>query len=197
MFEHVLPQQQGANVSFSVNAVLGGTYEDILSGNQLVLIPELQRSDADVSLFFLSAAGLAYSLEVDDPWDSAHTPGWNLTAPQSNGTGTVPIFQQDEPASVMGCITQSQICNPKGANGPTCLPLAGFVDNVYKIRTLWDNPSNDTANLLDLIAETLYVYQIFFDRVVYVAGNAALSARQILSAFSSLPNDQWEKEVLL
>jgi hypothetical protein len=105
MYEPVLAHQQGANVSFSVNAVIGGTYEDILSGNQLVLIPELQKSDADVSLFFLSAVGLAYSLEVDDRWYPAHTPGWNLIAPQSNGTGTVPIFQQDEPASVLGYIT--------------------------------------------------------------------------------------------
>jgi hypothetical protein len=169
----------------------------MLDFNQISSMPELQRTDADVSLFFLTAPGISYSPPVEDPWYSAHKPGTVLTAPQSNGTGKVQTFEQDEPASVLGCITKSQICNPNGANGSNCLPMAGYYHNVLRLSSLWENPDNDTSKMLDYFQYALGNYMIPLDRVIYIAGNAALSARQNLSVFSRLPDNQWENEVLL
>jgi hypothetical protein len=48
-----------------------------------------------------------------------------------------------------------------------------------------------------MIKEALYLYHIYLDRVLYLAGSTALSAKQGLNVLSSLSDDQLEKEVLL
>jgi hypothetical protein len=176
--------------------VRGGTNESGDASNQFTLIPELHRSDADVSLFFLTGAGIHYSPQVNDPWYSAHTSSYVATSIFQD-IDVDGIWIQDEPASVLGCISQSQICNPSAPNGSKCLPLAGFDDNLLKLPSLWKNPSNDTANFLNMVQEAFSIYHTHLDQVLYFAGNIALSARLGLGVISRLPDDQWEKEVLL
>ena len=66
--------------------------------------------NADISLFFLASNSIAYLAPVKDPWFSAQTPFQISTSIFPNSPATA--YESDNYVSVMGCIDQSQICNP-------------------------------------------------------------------------------------
>jgi|SRR5690242_19063493 len=82
-------------------------YED------MAFIPELQVEKGRPMLYFLVPSGVAYMNWTDDPWFSATT----KLSPTSS------IYIPDEPAGVVGCITERKICNPKLSASEGCLDL--------------------------------------------------------------------------
>jgi hypothetical protein len=108
--------------------------------------PQLNRTDADVSLFFLAPNSIEYDSPVDDPWFSAHRET-NVTR---NGV-FYEWFFTDYFIHVLGCVDQYQFCNPTTEN---CTPLSGL------------NAANETMQYLQF---NNYQFQ-----TAYLIGNAAL-----------------------
>lgn len=81
---------------------------------------------------FLSANEVLYSGIVDDPWYSAH----KAEEVFIDGSDPILVYWRDEPAAVLGCVKQYQICNPRLSKGQGCTPLQGSQDletNAYEI----------------------------------------------------------------
>jgi len=66
------------------------------------LVPELQRSDADVELKAISTNRVSFTEPVNDPMFSAHR---NSTVSTSSGR-ILSIYVHDSPVTVMGCAVQ-------------------------------------------------------------------------------------------
>jgi hypothetical protein len=159
-------------------------------------IEPLHRSDADVTLLFLSSNQIASPVEINDPWYSAHqiVPGYRL-----NFTGwgnlTLGAYFADETASVLGCAKQYQICYPKiGRKPQNCSRLGGKQELYWLLtsltqseeqlnRTRWSIMSAMTGNELDAFAQTL--------------GATSLSSKySLVSGIQGpLPDNQWQLDM--
>ncbi|KAF2864863.1 hypothetical protein BDV95DRAFT_600244 [Massariosphaeria phaeospora] len=176
-------------------SVDGGTSEVIQAANYFALIPELERVDADVSLYFLSAPGIYYSQPVDDPWYSAHKPGPRKVLSGTQGSDSEnPSYAHDDVASVLGCTVQAQFCNPNSHNGPVCQPLGGFWENLLRLSELWEHDTAEQQEFIAWVQDVLKRSYTHFQYVLYYAGNTALDAKFFKEG--ALPSNQWEKEVL-
>ena len=71
-------------------------------------IPALNRTDADVSLYFLASNGVLYKDRVDDPIFNATIPVNSETLGGTNHT----YWTSSQYVNVLGCAEQYQICNP-------------------------------------------------------------------------------------
>lgn len=158
-------------------------------------IPQLNHTDADVMLFFLSSDGITFVEPVDDPWFSAHRQGPREGNVMHNRTR--PTYLQDEPVGVLGCTFQMQYCNPNIREGDPgrCTPLAGYVDDRFDITSLYKDDHQKTK-----FRWAVDVFQLGFfsiSGIVDAMGVSALVARQGLAANSQspLPSNQWQREV--
>ncbi|KAF2271752.1 uncharacterized protein EI97DRAFT_427646 [Westerdykella ornata] len=158
-------------------------------------IPQLNHTDADVMLFFLSSPGITFMEPVDDPWFSAHRQGPREGNVMHNRTR--PTYLQDEPARVLGCTFRMQYCNPNIPEGDEgrCTPLAGYVDDRFDITSLYKDSQQKAK-----FRWAIDVFQLGFfsiSGIVDSMGVSALVARQGLAANSQgpLPNNQWQREV--
>ena len=155
-------------------------------------IPELVRTDADVSLYFLTARAIHYPEPVDDLWYSAHRPGAPLTDVHGNST---PSYVKDEPASVLGCTMQTQFCNPNHPGEPSCQPLRGFADSVSRFDEMWKdqeqvNVMNWTSNMIGDLFEIM-------TQILLESSDTPLTSKAGLNMGISPPleSDQWYREV--
>lgn len=157
-------------------------------------ISQLNRTDASLWLFFLSAVGIAYYNPTDDPWFSAHNKTGSALENSFTGKST-PLMSSDHPAGVLGCIDQHQFCT---WNASDCGPLTA-ADSLHEpsVTNLWPDP-NDQA-------------MIQWAQKALILGLAAgvgdflraLGASPLLARFSlvqglqtgTLPRDQWQKEL--
>lgn len=87
---------------------------DVDKSSSFSPIPQLQRTDADVTLVFLQN-NVNYTARVDDMWFSAtnRTPG---------SIGEDGLWVADDPISVMGCTEQHQFCK----SDDECSDLSGW-----------------------------------------------------------------------
>ena len=148
--------------------------------------PELNRTDADVSLFFLAGGDVSYTAAVDDPLFAAHD---NFTV------GNLTIYGSDRDITILGCIDQHQFCNlnPKAGN-QACTPLTGsnLVSNSFLHRN-----TLGFSNLQLAITALIY-FDITSDSIFdSVLGPSSLLASSTLNADIQLPlpNNQWQIEV--
>lgn len=79
-------------------------------------IPELNRTDADVTLFYLAHNSMVYLSPSNDPWIKASDP--------LNGTDS---FYGNPLTSLMGCIDQYQICDPNRPRETGCSKLGSML----------------------------------------------------------------------
>ncbi|OCL08920.1 hypothetical protein AOQ84DRAFT_388517 [Glonium stellatum] len=155
-------------------------------------IPALQRSDADVILFFLTAEGIGFSEEVDDLWYGAHYM-WKHPIETQNGT-TSPLYLKDEPASVLGCTFQVQFCNPNLPEDTRCEPLRGLIDSTYPTSNLWHNEGqrNTAAWVNKVLEQGLFTISSIPEYI----GVTTLTARYglVYGLQGPLPDNQWQLE---
>lgn len=97
---------------------------------QLLEDHEGNRPDRDLWLFYLTAPGVVYHHQVDDPWFSAHTPTnfSNILIGPLHGAS---FFVRDEPAGVIDCTSQVQYCNPNLPEDSRCEPLSSYGTSFY------------------------------------------------------------------
>jgi hypothetical protein len=89
-----------------------------LSSDELVQwqpIPEFNRTDADVTLFYLAHNSIVYQSPNTDPWFSANQ--------KLVGTNT---YYGLPKTSLMGCIDQYQICDPNRPGDTGCSKLGSM-----------------------------------------------------------------------
>ncbi|KAF2820131.1 hypothetical protein CC86DRAFT_429685 [Ophiobolus disseminans] len=189
---------QSGRASLIPEYTLGYNYVNVINGTNapnrgFTPIPTLQRTDADVTLFFLSSNQVASPVPINDPWYSAHQtiPGYRL-----NFTGwgnlSVGAYFADQPASVLGCAKQYQICYP--GTPPRCSRLGGKQELWWLLTSLaqteqqlnstkWAIMSALTGNELDAFVQTL--------------GAASLSSKASLvtGVQGPLPDHQWQLDI--
>lgn len=156
-------------------------------------IPQLSRPDADVMLFFLSAPGLIYSREVDDPWFAAHRKGPVTLNVVSNVTRQ--NYYRDDLVSVMGCAMQTQLCKGDRKSDEDCTPLRGMADDTFDRYSPW---KTDRQRAMIKRADDIFGLGLFtISGIVDRLGLASLTARHSLSGNiqGPIPANQWQKEV--
>ncbi|KAF1941655.1 hypothetical protein EJ02DRAFT_512318 [Clathrospora elynae] len=192
--------QSGKNTGFP-EYTLGMVYANVINGSNapnraFTPIDALHRSDADVTLVFLSSNEVASPVEINDPWYASHqtVPGYRLPF-TGWGNLTVGAYFADQDASVLGCAKQYQICYPDAAGNPArCSRLGGKQELFWLLtsltqtetqlnRTKWSIMSALTGNELDAFVQTL--------------GSASLNSRySLVSGIQGpLPDNQWQLDV--
>ncbi|KAH7131015.1 hypothetical protein EDB81DRAFT_696176 [Dactylonectria macrodidyma] len=155
-------------------------------------IPEIARSDAEVTLFFLVQNLLAYTAPVEDLFFAAHTNPTTYDLPFSNDTYT--LYYNDKLVSVMGCIDQHQICKPGFAGErPNCSALSSL-ENLYSEVTKLElnQVQHDTAFVI-------HVEILGGEMLNSIAGRGAVGLKAQRTVFNNinipLPDNQWTLEV--
>jgi hypothetical protein len=158
-------------------------------------IDALSMTDADVSLFFMSAPGILYSAPVTDPWFSAQRPSSEeLTGDIRTDLTKLSAWEQDEPLGVMACAQQFQYCNPNLPEGERCEPLRGRHDISGLLQKIF--PTDVGYEVINWVDMTWQNSIMISDMVNYI-GASALRARYRLSKglSGSLQDNQWQLEM--
>ncbi|KAI1327697.1 hypothetical protein F5Y16DRAFT_420765 [Xylariaceae sp. FL0255] len=167
--------------------------------------PDLQRSDADISLFFLFGNGIVSTNPVDDPW-YRFTVLSDLQLYSFNGP--ISSYRMEEAASPLACAEQWQFCTQD-----SCGPLASFSDAITAASPLFnidpETPYNTTAQLADIYAsdekasQFIWLLQILtnypdsIDDFAATLGPESLNSVQGLldGVQGPLPDDQWKLDI--
>lgn len=164
-------------------------------------IPELQTTEADLSLMLLSFNN-AYNSPVYDPWFAASTP-YNDSNAFCLKQDKV-FYVRDRPLTGLGCTQQWQYCNTtKDANldSAHCTPPMG-IDQIDNLIFAGSEPLDVkfTPEQLALISRFDQVaVRASFYYVAYAlskATSAPLKARNLVSTTAGLPlpSTQWQEE---
>ncbi|KAI1411759.1 hypothetical protein F5Y13DRAFT_200748 [Hypoxylon sp. FL1857] len=121
---------------YSIN-VFSTTFQ---SGNPLthvLPIPEFIKNDTDVFLLFLSANGLLFTNITTDSWYEAT----EIASPCGSCQDSL-MYRQNEPASLLVCSEQYQICNPNIMGSSGCTPLLSISDLFNQSLSLYNDHSS-------------------------------------------------------
>lgn len=141
-------------------------------------------------LFFLSANGILYSAEIDDDWYAAHKFFDRLDiAFGSQYHGNKSFYLADEPAAVLGCTIQNQMCNISSSSDRQCTQLGGYYDLLQSSISMGQK-ALDTCKWVDSSVVSL-------TNVVNTLRSSSLtSGYTLIGGFQSqLPNNQWQLDV--
>lgn len=143
-------------------------------------ISQLNRTDADVTIFFLTFNDIQFVEKNDDPIFSAHT------LDMSTLVG-VPAYSPDHNISAMACAEQHQYCNPNIAEGTKdrCTELTAS-------ELVWrDNNVEDFQLLQDTELTKVYNTSILlnpFQEILAGYSSAVMSAGMYFAVFSRGPH---------
>jgi hypothetical protein len=156
-------------------------------------IPQLLVGTASTTLYFLVPSRVAYMNRTDDPWFSATT-----TSQRAGG-----YYIPDEPAAVLGCISERTFCNSELPASEGCLNL--FVSGESEFRRIFPDPKH--RRFLRPLSVVLQQYGAGGMYTFFTAKSVPnLLARQTLQPYSPrniytalqtkvLPSNQWQKEM--
>ena len=154
--------------------------------NFWIPIPALNRTDADVSLFFLAPTGITYEAPVADPFFAASTP-YNVSA--GDGVNHT-YYTANQEVYALACADQHQLCNP--TNGK-CSPLSG----TSQVNSNLPGLDLNIAQLATFVTMDLTIMSTDTYYSVNSRGSRALRASETLNQGSqiALPDNQWMTEV--
>ena len=172
------------DVGYTVSTLLG--IADFFGG--WTPIPDVNRTDADVSLVFLEPNAMRFEEPNDDPVFGA-SESLNITS----STGELDVwYTPDWVTSVIGCADQHQFCNP---NNGQCTPLSGtqaLVKNSLKTAISLDVWQQTTVVRIAAQAQFSDIYHAIWSR-----GASALRALETVTQLQQGPisSTQWMTEV--
>lgn len=144
------------------------------------------RTDADISLLWLTPNSISYNATVYDPWFLTGD-NYSLTVNGETYTFYVPAFF----VNMMGCIDQHRFCNPVR---DLCTPFGSYLDIANVLDALQYNPTQlATAERIGLNLQMTLTFNSVNNRRA-----AALVASQTVSdtlQTKLLPVNQWRIEV--
>ena len=155
-----------------------------------LLFRSFDRSDVDVSIFFLAANRLSYDSPVDDPFFPAHNQAVNLI----DGV-TISEYWADQHITSLACADQPQFCNlilaDLDSQPDGCIPLTGTLRTLSALLNIGLNDrQKDTA---DLLTDSIYD---MYNPVIGRQASALLASQTVYdNEQQSLPNNQWQIEV--
>lgn len=156
---------------------------------------ELNRTDASIELFFLSANNIIFMDEVADDWYSAHVYAGNMSATVgTDASAERPVYHQDEAASVLACAVQQQFCSPSLLDSNSCIPISSPTQAWHGSDKIWKTKQD--ARFFKAFQKPL-IYDQDVSGIAANLGIQALKARDRLSASlqSKIPDDQWKLEM--
>lgn len=162
-------------------------------------IPELQKSDADVQIFFLSAPDIFFMNTVEDPWFSAHKPR-KIIVGSELGKVKYSSYWKDEPVSAVACTSQVQYCRPSSNSNSHepdhehCKPPHGYrTRQEWWAETFSDHQTDIFRTWINFLAQSDPVVM----SILMTLKASVLVARSSLygGAQARLPNNQWQIEV--
>ncbi|PHH63863.1 hypothetical protein CDD81_5420 [Ophiocordyceps australis] len=177
-------------------------------------IPELQRLDGDLDLFFLSGNGVLFTTPSSDPWYQAtelSTTEKQLPNGHGDTVNRMESYRPKHAASPMACFKQAQLCNAVGQCGPLAswteaasgaAPLFSFSDEVNGTRYPWESWATHAAYDPKAARWAWFAmilddsYRAFPDAVEFL-GFWALSSRKRYhrGEISLLEQDQWKVDM--
>lgn len=145
-------------------------------------IPEFNRTDADVSLWFLRNRAY-YTGEVQDPFFKATTP---------NLIGTLQLYKPDSTVNALACTEQYSFCN-----NTTCTTLDALIPITRDLVT--ELLGYNTAQLatFDLVWRWVWAMRVYF-LVFILQDQILLASSQNFGTYRvsvELPTNQWQLEV--
>lgn len=160
-----------------MNAVIG---TDPTESGVWIPTADFNRTDADISAFFLTQYRVAYLTPVHDPWFSANRPLYDF-------------YASDSLITAMGCADQYIFCNPKTKSCTDPGALAQSYDSAWGDSMALNAEQQQTLRrvFFALIESSTYLS-------VFGLKQDALWANIQLFAFTSsgLPDNQWQFEAL-
>lgn len=170
-------------------------------------IPELVRLDGDLTVIYLSGAGVRFTQLMDDDWYRATIPSEAIYALEKSGQR--PTWRPDVSASPMGCLEQFQWCNSAYSRDRGCGPLASFSDSIYGAAQSFNVTMEDLAAerpLSSHAASARFIWHLLarqaspmnLGSLLGALGTKSLASQS--KFFSSiqfrLPQDQWQLDVI-
>ncbi|KAI0859850.1 hypothetical protein F4860DRAFT_242854 [Xylaria cubensis] len=178
-------------------------------GSDWIASGDLERSDGDVIMNFLSGNGVYATTPINDPWYQMNVPGPVLR--RLSSSESLQTFLPREAASPLACVQQFQVCNVT-----QCGPLASLADawedaaslfNVHdsllesEISDLLEKYSasgDETATRFLWLANTQSVYPLAPYEAIAILGPLLLDSGKQLqgSVQGSLSDTQWQNDVV-
>ena len=154
--------------------------------NDWIPIPALNRTDADVSMFFLAPTLVSYEAPVADPFFAASIPFDISIDDGVNHT----YYSSNQDVYALACTEQHQLCNPTNEK---CTPLSGAFQLIPNLPGL---DLND-AQAYTVLTMILTISFISTYNSVISRGSKALRASETLNQGIQipLPDNQWMTEV--
>ncbi|OAQ57429.1 hypothetical protein VFPPC_17782 [Pochonia chlamydosporia 170] len=177
----------GVSYKIATVAALAPGFNSSLAGDWKP-IADFNRTDAHVSVFFLSQNNLGYFTPVSDPWFSANV---NVSV------GSINLFHTDSAVTTIGCAEQYQMCNPQTG---TCTKPAGYA--WLRDSILIENENTLGLNFAQRATASRLVFAIAStgaSSTVQVLGTGALWANSLVfngNLAPGMPDNQWQAEVL-
>ncbi|KAL1634241.1 hypothetical protein SLS58_010785 [Diplodia intermedia] len=158
-------------------------------------VHELERTDADIYIAFLSLNTLLFPGQSDDLWYPAHDFAGNMSNEMTNPGESMAMYWSDEPASPMGLVLQYQLCKPGLPVEKRCTPLSSFVDAYDAATKLWQG--SESSGAFDWFMAILQGPQDPLIGPIKVLGQAALDskARMAQGFIGPLAANQWQLDV--
>ncbi|KAF8537382.1 hypothetical protein BDD12DRAFT_887763 [Trichophaea hybrida] len=169
------------NIQTSTPWIGNGTF-------QLDPIPALKRNDADVTLLFFAAYGINYYEPVDDPLFSAHQQQASFIMPDY---APLPIYKADHPVTVMGCIEQSRLCNPRNH---FCTPFVSTHDSTTSSFSSSLAPTKGELDVAVLLDISLNIMSIYIQSIGQGATVLEISDLIYSGTALNISREQWKKE---
>ncbi|OCL08835.1 hypothetical protein AOQ84DRAFT_292365 [Glonium stellatum] len=182
------------NMTFSYNIMpglvdgvgyqLSVVYSEAGLGGTWTPIPEFNRTDADISAFFLAQNDIVYSQPILDPMFLA-----NGTYTETRSAGKL-LYKPNNLVNVLACANQQQIC---GAYNSSCTSLSSLMDIVSELAQIGLNKAQlAAAGRMTDAAEYSNIYHSIFN----LDSGALLASELIFYGVSpGLPSNQWQIEV--
>ena len=161
-------------------------------------ISALQANATDVTLFFLSTNGVAFSKPCDDPWYAAHDSFFSGDDEGANDEGADDegfYYNMKEPVRVLGCATRYQFCNPDPKMGHSWTPLTGIFTATAAADALWR--TDKQREFFNTSSSSILSGAGGLVEIVQFTGISSLISRHgLVNGYQvSLPSNQWQLEV--
>lgn len=153
-------------------------------------IPALNRTDADVSIFFIAPNSVIYNAPVTDPLFTATTE-YNISTGVEGANTT--YYQPDRYVYVLSCIDQIQFCNP---TSDACTPL--FAPSFLEAKMLETSHLGLNAAQLNTAFHIGFAVpqQSTFDNVHPRGANPLRASETVIDNRNvGLPSTHWMTEV--
>lgn len=177
--------------------------ESIVS--DFIPIEPLSRPDADTMLVFLSGNGIEFLKPTTDPWYRATVKSGHAYFHFENET--TDLYRPEVAASPLGCVQQSQFCNPSLPQETRCGPLASHYDSMLGSAAQFnlteeeinspEFPSHRTGSRFAWLTMQLQFAVVPFEVILSTLGARALESQNYLEfgLMGELPENQWQRDI--